>query len=74
MLPGMSNLKQKIAAEVRMRELLEQEGLPEPDEIEYGHACIRLIWHQHKLAVVIDLPGSQGDIDTDPAEDVDEAA
>ena len=38
-----------------MRELLAEAGLPDPDEIEYGQACIRLLWHDQKAAVVIDL-------------------
>ena len=67
MLPGMITLQQKIAAEVRMRELLDREGLPEPDEIEYGHACIRLIWHEQKLAVVIDLEDPKAEKLTDPS-------
>ena len=51
----MATLAQKKAAEQDMRALLEDHGLPQPDEVEYGHTCIRLIWHEPKLAVVIDI-------------------
>jgi hypothetical protein len=55
MLPGMATLAQKIAAEAKMRDLIAENGLPEPDAVEYGFTCIRLIWHEQKLAVVIDI-------------------
>jgi hypothetical protein len=51
----MATLKQQIDAERRMRALLEQEGLPEPDEVEYGHTCIRLLWKESKACVVVDI-------------------
>jgi len=38
-----------------MLELIENYGLPQPDWIEYGQACIRVIWLERKLAVVVDL-------------------
>jgi len=64
----MSTLQQKIAADVRMRDLLAEAGLPEPDEIEYGESCIRLIWHSQKTAVVIDLePGAEDSSEADEA-------
>jgi hypothetical protein len=72
MLPGMVTTEQKIAAEVRMRKLLAEAGLPDPDQIEYGHSCIRLLWHDQKAAVVIDLEPSAKD-EFDPA-DEEEAA
>jgi hypothetical protein len=43
------------AAEQAMRELLEREGLPQPDEVERRETSILLLWHATKLAVVIDL-------------------
>lgn len=52
---GMATLKQKIEAETKVRELLETEGLPEPDEVEYDSTCIRLLWHQSKLALIVDI-------------------
>jgi hypothetical protein len=59
----MANLEQKILAEVKMRELLRENGLPEPDGVEYGHGCIRLFFDEPKVAVVVDID--------DPAEDAD---
>jgi hypothetical protein len=62
MLPGMATIGQKQEAERRMKELLESAGLPQPDEIEYGHTCIRLYWHESKVVVVVDLD-DLGDLD-----------
>ncbi|MGZ4179322.1 MAG: heavy metal translocating P-type ATPase [Solirubrobacteraceae bacterium] len=53
--PGMASLAQKIEAENRMRELLEESGLPQPDHVEYGYTCIRLFFNQTKQVVVIDI-------------------
>ena len=55
MLLGMAPIKRLIEAEVRTRDMLEQGGLPQPDEIEYGRTCIRLFWHQPKAAMVVDI-------------------
>jgi hypothetical protein len=52
---GMSTIEHKIAAEVKVRELLREQDVPPPDEIEYGHQCIRLLWHEPKVALVVDL-------------------
>jgi hypothetical protein len=43
-------------AERRVRELLSDRGLPEPDEVEYREESILLLWHEQQLAVVVDLP------------------
>jgi len=51
----MATLAQKIDAERRMRELLEQGGLPQPDRVEYGFTCIRLFFEDTKHLVVIDI-------------------
>jgi len=69
---GMATLKQKIEAEQKIRELLDQEGMPEPDEVEYGHGCIRLFFNKPKVALVIDIdkPGDDyghGSHEPDPA-------
>lgn len=37
-----------------MREILEEAGLPEPDEVRYGDGEIVLRWYEQKLEVVID--------------------
>ena len=51
----MATLAQKIEAEKRMRGLLEESGLPQPDHVEYGFTCIRLFYRESKLVVVIDI-------------------
>ena len=63
MLSGMATLEQKIRAEVKARELIESEGLPEPDEIEYGHTCIRLLWRESKVVLVVDIDPLPEDFD-----------
>jgi hypothetical protein len=55
MLGGMATLKQKIDAECKMRELLEDNGLPPPDAVEYGSTCIRLFFNATKVVVVVDI-------------------
>ena len=55
MVTGMATLAQKIEAENRMRELLKDSGLPQPDHVEYGYTCIRLFFNQTKQVVVIDI-------------------
>jgi hypothetical protein len=51
----MASLAQKIKAEKRMRDLLEESGLPQPDHVEYGYTCIRLFFMEPKLVVVVDI-------------------
>jgi len=51
----MATLEAKMKAEVRMRELLESEGIPPPDEVEYGFGCIRLFFRASKTVVVVDI-------------------
>ena len=51
----MATLKQKIQAEAKVRELLRESGLPDPDGVEYGHRCIRLFFEQPKVALVVDI-------------------
>jgi hypothetical protein len=68
----MATLAQKIEAETKMRELLEQSGLPQPDHVEYGFTCIRLFFEETKTVVVIDIdePGQFEDGDADPEAEV----
>jgi hypothetical protein len=56
----MATLAEKIEAEKKMRELLEQGGLPQPDYVEYGFTCIRLFFNRTKTAVVIDIDEPEG--------------
>jgi hypothetical protein len=51
----MATLAQKIDTERRMRRLLEDGGLPQPDMVEYGFTCIRLFFEASKTVVVIDI-------------------
>jgi hypothetical protein len=51
----MATISEKIAAERSIRRLLEREGLPQPDEVEYGHTCIRLFWQETKQVVIIQI-------------------
>jgi hypothetical protein len=55
MLPGMATLAQKIEAEARMRELLKEYDLPQPDRVEYGFTCIRLFFNETRHVIVIDI-------------------
>lgn len=66
----MATLRQKIKAEKRMRDLLEESGLPQPDHVEYGFTCIRLFFMDTKTVVVIDIdepPAPDADIEPDVA-------
>jgi hypothetical protein len=49
----MATLRQKIAAERKVRELLATEDVPAPDRIEYGF--IRLFWLEPKVVLVVDI-------------------
>jgi hypothetical protein len=51
----MASTARKKKAEKRMRELLAQENLPQPDEVEYGFSCVRLFWLGRKTVVVVDV-------------------
>ena len=67
---GMATLAQKREAEKRMRELLENADLPQPDFVEYGFTCIRLFFNDTKTVVVIDIDESdsaEGPVDVDAA-------
>jgi len=58
----MATLKQKIAAERKVRELLDQYDVPAPDAIEYGFTCIRAIWEDPKLVLVVDIDPPPDDL------------
>jgi hypothetical protein len=51
----MATIDKKQRAERRMLQLLEDAGLPAPDEVQYGESCVRLLWHDRKVAVVVEL-------------------
>lgn len=51
-------------AESRVLDLLDASGLPKPDTIEHGESCVRFLWSDRKVAVVIELdelPDDHGD-------------
>jgi hypothetical protein len=66
----MATLAQKIAAEKRVRDLLKEGGLPQPDRVEYGFTCIRLFFTQTKSVVVVDIDDPT---DTEAGVDADAA-
>ncbi|MDE3130817.1 MAG: hypothetical protein KGL16_06650 [Acidobacteriota bacterium] len=51
----MQQIDRQQLAERRFMALLEDSGLPLPDEVEYGTACVRFLWLDRKVAVVIEL-------------------
>ena len=57
-------LQAKIRAEHRLRELLRTQGLPQPDGVEYGYACVRFFFNESKTCVVIDLDADGDDSDS----------
>lgn len=57
---GVATMAQKIAAEQRVRQLIEESGHPRPDRVEYGFTCIRLFFDGPKVVVVIDIDEPEG--------------
>lgn len=51
----MATLQEKIECEQRTRELLENQGVPQPDYVEYGYTCIRLMWADSKVVMVVQI-------------------
>jgi len=51
----MAPIDRKQQAERRFVALMEDSGLPLPDEVQYGTDCVRFLWLDRKVAVVIDL-------------------
>lgn len=51
----MATTAQKVQAERRLRDLLEENGLPQPDHVEYGDGCVRFYFEEVKRCVVIDI-------------------
>jgi hypothetical protein len=70
----MATLKQKIEAEARMRALLRENGMPQPDGVEYGHGCIRLFFNDPKVALVVDIDNPTEDAERWAAGDPRSAA
>ena len=59
----MATLKQKIAAEQKVRELLQRSDVQYADEIEYGNTCIRFVWLKPRLVLVVDIDEPADDLD-----------
>ena len=51
----MEQLAQKIEIERRMRDLLQENDLPQPDRVEYGSTCVSFFYDRAKRVVVVDL-------------------
>jgi hypothetical protein len=51
----MATLTELQAAESKMRQLLADNDLPAPDEVEYRDGSVAFLWHETKTAVVIDV-------------------
>jgi hypothetical protein len=66
----MATLAQNIEAEKRMRDLLDENGLPQADHVEYGFTCIRLFFNETKHLIIIDInkpEDTKATVDTDAA-------
>lgn len=48
-------MEEKFEAERRFLDLLSANGLPQPDAVEYGYACLRFFFEESKTCVVVDL-------------------
>jgi hypothetical protein len=51
----MASLRKKIDTERRVRDWLDENGVPQPGSVEYGYHCIRLFWHDSKTVLVVDI-------------------
>jgi hypothetical protein len=51
----MASLAMKRKAEGRLRQLLAEENVAQPDTVEYGDGCVRLFWHESKVVIVVDV-------------------
>ncbi len=71
MLRSMATLREKIKVETQVRELLKQNGLPEPDGVEYGYTCIRLFFDDPKTVLIVDIDGPEEADEEDEGEGVD---
>lgn len=35
--------------------MIEDHGLPQPDAVEYGYTCVRLLWAEEKVVLIVDI-------------------
>ena len=54
-MPSMATLPEKMQCERDTRAMLERNGIPPPDRVEYGFTCIRLFWEDSKVVLVVDI-------------------
>jgi hypothetical protein len=71
----MATLDHLPSAHRRMTSILEEAGLPEPDEVNYHEedAELELLWHEPKLAVIIECEPNcpvEPDDEADPELDI----
>ncbi len=70
----MATLTEKIECEQRMRKLLDDNGMPQPDEVEYGYTCVRFFFEESKACVVVDIDNPDDDASLDDVELAEVAA
>lgn len=51
----MAQIDLKQRAKLRFLGLIEDSGLPLPDEVEYGERCVRFAWTDAKVVVLVGL-------------------
>jgi hypothetical protein len=71
---GMATLTEKIECEQRMRKLLHDNGMPEPDGVEYGHTCVRFFFEEAQACVVVDIDNPDDDATLEDLARAEEAA
>jgi hypothetical protein len=59
MLPGMAPIDRKQQIERRMLRMLEDFGLPSPDEVRYGESEVTFLWYDRKVALVVELDADE---------------
>jgi hypothetical protein len=56
----MATLNEKVDTERRVRDWLDENTVPQPSRVEYGHTCIRLFWEDSKVVLVVDIDDASG--------------
>ena len=51
----MESMDRKERCEQRITEFLDDCGLPQPDDIEYGDQQVRFLWTERKVGLIVDL-------------------
>jgi hypothetical protein len=58
---GMAPIDRKLQVQRRMLRLLDDNGLPAPDEVELGEREVRFLWLDRKVALVVELDTDEYD-------------